>query len=715
MIRHPLTQRTVRAWLAFALVAAAGVYGTAQAAPAHAADKVTVSLTSMSPAYATSSQGELQMSGEVTVPSGQSHSDVIVQLDDVQVHFRSTMSEGPDSSSDENPLNYGVQDDLGALSAGTHKWSLKAPISALEMSPNSVYALDVQAFSGGALLGAMRTYLPYKIGTGSSLKAPQLAVLAPVTAPSPLDGNQVTISNSTYPELTGPTLAQDMGTSGSLYQLLANSTALPKGMVSWAVDPDLLSTAAAIQDGYVLANGNSGNDQPSTDSGNAGGWLKEASSVLGSGGGEVWQLPATDPDLGSLSNTEASAAEKIISVAAKQAESSNVVRSAAGHDPLGLLAWPAGGQMSSETLDLAETVDPAAVIAESDSVRLAVNNESYTPTGRAAAEGHDNLAVADTALDEIMAGDPSDAQYASSQSDATVLAGQRLLAQTALIAEEDPSLARTLLVTLPRSSKLAAPAMNVLGYLKGVPWVTPTSLSNLLRQRPDSHATTSAPSRSAAASNTDLNANQLQQAVGLESQLGLYQSILTMSDAATTGFASAVLRSVSTGWRGDSAWNSFITTVAERLDSQMAEVYLIPKSSLTLSGTSGSIPFTVVNHLSQSVHLGLEFVENRTGLHVTSIQPRDFPTGTTTVQVKVTAQTPGAEIQVTAFLVNAAGRHYGSVQTGGQQSLQVTVTSIGFVALLLFAASAALLVIAVGLRIYRGRKGTRTESADPVG
>jgi hypothetical protein len=65
-------------------------------------------------------------------------------------------------------------------------------------------------------------------------------------------------------------------------------------------------------------------------------------------------------------------------------------------------------------------------------------------------------------------------------------------------------------------------------------------------------------------------------------------------------------------------------------------------------------------------------------------------------------------VVVTAYLINSGGQHYGSAESGGSRSLQVTVTSIGFVALLLFAGSAALLVFAVGLRIYRGRKGSRS-------
>jgi hypothetical protein len=58
-------------------------------------------------------------------------------------------------------------------------------------------------------------------------------------------------------------------------------------------------------------------------------------------------------------------------------------------------------------------------------------------------------------------------------------------------------------------------------------------------------------------------------------------------------------------------------------------------------------------------------------------------------------------------LVTPDGADYGE-----PQSLQVTVSSIGSITLIIFGLSAALLVIAVGLRIYRGRR-TRSAQADP--
>jgi len=713
--RHPLTHRTVRVWLALVLVATAGLYGTAAARTASAAEAVTVSLSTMTPTVATASTPELTLAGKLTIPSGTSHDDVIVQLAYAQVGFRSEMADGPDSGDDEE-LNT-VQDTLGSLSAGSYGWSLHTSIASMNLTPGYVYAVDVQAWSDGGFLGALRTYLPYEI---SAVGTTQLTVLAPVTAPSPIDGYQESISSqASYSELTENTLAESMGTTGSLYQLLAAGAQLPKGTISWAVDPDLLDSAMQIDQGYILAGDGTASDTIGPDAGNASDWLKEAKTVLGDSGSELWQLPATDPDLGSLSQASTAQAEQLLSDAARQSTSADtisMVKSATGRSPEGLLAWPADGQVSAATLTLADSFDPTAVVADSNSIGLSVANEQYTPTGRASANGKDNVVVADDALDAIMSGDSADSGYDSAGSNSSLLAGQRLLAQTALIAMEKPNLARTVMLTLPRASGTEATDMGVLKQLQGATWLKSASLSTLLAQSPDPNASTGTPTRSSATTATDLSTTQLDTALSLESRLQLYQSILTKSDPTTTGFAEAVLRTLSTGWRGSgSAWTTFESAVSSRLKSRTSEVYLIPKSDLTLSGTSGSIPFTVVNNLPQSVKLGLAVQTDPGGLNVTQVPVREFSTGSSTVEVKVTTKVAANTYTVTAYLVNASGAHYGTAASGGARSLHVTVTSIGFVALLLFAGSMALLIFAVGLRIYRGRKGSRNEPATHEG
>ena len=720
MIRLSLTHRTVRVWLALALVASVCVYGFTRSESAEAAQSGSLSLITMSPMVATSPTQTVKLGGQLKLPSGQSYSDVIVQLDIMPVQYQSQMSEAAGSSTNEDQLS-SVQDDLGTVS-GTTTWSLNATVQQMGLDPGTVYALDVEAWSEGTQpLGSVRTYLPYQItADSSSFTATQLAVLVPVTAAPTLDGYQYQPKDngSTLDEVTSDQLTTEMGENGSLYKLLSDAQGLKNVDLSWAVDPDLLDTAAQIESGYFVTSGDSTDDQPGSGADAVSGWLKLAKTVLAKNG-ELWELPSTDPDLGSLSHVSNAQAEQFVSAAVKATAASTTLSDDTGRAPKGLLAWPAGGQVNSATLNLAQSMNPTAVVTASDSVGLSVADGQYTPTGRASISGKSNIVVSDSNLDAIMSGDSVDASYVAAGSNATTLAQQRLLAQTALIAQERPSLssARTILVELPRSSDQSDKDIAVLSALSEANWTRSASLSTLLDTAPDAKASTGKLTRSAAVTKTDLTTNQLDQAVSLSSQLSLYQSILAAADT-TDGLAQAVERTVSTSWRGfPSDWSAFASAVQRRLTLQMGQVYLIQKSDLTMSGTSGSIPFTIHNGLSQRVILGLKFSMKPTGrLDIETVPTVEIPAHSSrTVQVKVTSRSPSATIQVTAYLVNSGGAHYGDAESNGSQTLQVSVTSIGFVALLLFAGSAALLVVAVGLRIYRGRRGSRKDQGTREG
>ncbi|WP_157436435.1 DUF6049 family protein [Actinospica robiniae] len=713
MIRLSLTHRMARVWLAIALVAGVSAYGFTGSAPsAEAAQSGTsLSLTTMSPTEANSSSQTVNLGGQLKVASGQTYGDVIVQLDIIAIQNRSEMSQGPESSADETQLS-SVQDHLGDVS-GTTAWSLNPTVAQMGLTPGTVYALDVQAWSGGlVLLGSVRTYLPYKITSGSSFTATQLAVLVPVTAASPLDGYQYQPKDNGSPwdEATSNELVSQMGATGSLSTLLTQGEALKGVDLSWAVDPDLLDTASAIQSGYFVAAGEGADDQAGSGAANASAWLKLADSVLGKNG-ELWQLPSTDPDLGSLSNLSSAQGEQFVNVSAAQTAKSTTLAASTQRKPLGLLAWPADGQVDTSALALSQSLNPTAVVTASNSVNLTADGGRYTPTGRASINGKNNITVADSDLDAIMSGDAADAGYVTAGSDSTLLAKQRLMAQTALIAREEPDLSgsRTVLITLPRSSAESSADMSVLSALGQADWVRASGFSTLVGARPDPKSSTGHLTRSAAVVKTDLTTAQLDQAVSLSSQFSLFQSILVGGDS-SDGLSLAVERTVSTDWRGQpGAWGTFAAAVQRRLTGQMGQVYLIQKSDITLSGTSGSIPFTVHNGLNQRVRLGLNFSMKPTGrLDISSVAAAEIPAHSSrTIQVRVTSRSPSATIQVTAYLVNPAGAHYGGAEGDGSQTLQVSVTSIGFVALLLFAGSAALLVIAVGLRIYRGRRGSR--------
>jgi hypothetical protein len=691
--------------LVFSLASLTAVLAPGGATPlagAASGGTVTVGLSSMSPAAAVRTD-TLKLQGDLVGSANTAHTAVSVHLAVAEMVGRSEMA---NSAGSHSQLIFGYQDTVGDVAArATVPWSLSVPVADLGLNGRGVYALDVEAYSGDVRIGALRTYLPYEMNSDSSLKPTQMVLLLPITGTPALDGQMA----NEVPEAANDELAAQFTQSGRLYRDLAAgsaaATANHKLTVSWVVDPDLLLTAANEQGGYTLYSAGATGSATSTDSGaqNAQRWLAEAKTVL-SGTGELWQLPAGDPDLGSLAAGGADFADSTVKSAMAQAGST--VNSTIGRAPLGTLAWPADGQADAATLKLAELADPAATVVSSDSIGLHSPSDIYTPTGRLNTAGQSHLAVSDADLDAIFDGDPADSGYSGAGTDSSLLAAQRFLAQSALIALEKPNLSppRTVMVTAPREGQPNTALLSAVGQAG---WIKTVGLSTLLGTSPDSQAETSTPKRTAATAKSDLTPDQLTATEGLSASVQSLAEILTDPTKVTEPFNPASLRTVSTEWRGDTnGQTAFTEAVQARVSTIVAAVRLVPKSDLTLSGKSGVIPFTIQNQLNESVSIGIRITTDRAGLTVQQVRVQKVAPGQTTVQVHVNSTVSGQRVTVTAQLVTPVGTMYGD-----SQSLHVTVSSIGSVTLVIFALSAALLVVAVMLRIYRSR---RTRSATPA-
>ncbi|HEY3872352.1 MAG TPA: DUF6049 family protein [Actinocrinis sp.] len=682
------------------LAAAAAVLGSAMLfgplAPARAAaqNPVSVRLDSMSPSAAKPGD-TLKLAGSLVAPAGSSFSGVSVRLGVADLSVRSDMANA--AGSDSNPV-FDDSDTVGSLAAGaTVPWSLSVPVSALNlMTQHSVYAIDVEAWSDGGEIGVTRTYLPYDMSGDSAFQPTQMVLLWPVTAQPSLDGHSVT----GVPEASQDQAVQQFAPGGRLAQVLADPGQVSGLTVSWLVDPDLLQTAANEQYGYTLyPNGATG-----AGSQDAAQWLAAAKTDLGGASGELWQVPATDPDFDSLAAADPAFAGQMVQNA--KTLTGTTVKDLVGRTPSGMVAWPANGQADPAAVSLAQSAGPSAVLLDSGSVDLRTPSNSYTPTGLSALSGGTPLAISDTDLDSIFDGDPADAAYSGSSQ--SLLASQRFLALSALIALERPYLStpRTIVVTPPRQVQPNLPLLQAVGQASG--WIKTVGLSTLLSATPDPEARTNTPAQSSASAAENLTADQLAAAESANTSLQSLEQVLTDPKQTTASYSPAVLRAVSTSWRGAaSAQEKFTAAVGGRLSTSVDAVHLVPKANVTLSGKSGQIPFTIENQLSLSVRVGIRVTTDRSGLTVHSIAVQTIPEGSTTVEVPVDSTVSGASVTVTAQLVTDSGTPFGT-----PESLTVSVSSIGTITLVVFALSAALLVVGVVLRIYRGRRRRREQPAE---
>lgn len=683
------------ALIAVAILAATVWTGLLPSADA-ATSQITIGLTSLSPSFAVNGS-TVHLAGKVAVPAhGAGYSGMQVELKIAPLTVRSEMTAGPGS---DDQWIYDRTDQLGPVAAGAGAdWSFSATPTQLGITEPGVYALDVIAVSNGSRIGALRTYLPYEVGgPNSTLKQPtHMVLLWPLTAPPELDGS----TQSQVVEATDDNLSKQVGTGGRLDQMLTAAQAQKGITFSWLVDPNLLTTLTSESSGYVLYSDGSPGSRPQA----AVQWLTQAKDLLKTNG-ELWQLPATDPDVASLAQADTGTAQTLL--AASRALNGDTVSDTLGRAPQGTLVWPADGQADPATLALAQTIDPAATVVQSDSVALKTTDQRYTPTGVSRDAQGGTLAVADATLDQVFAGDPADAAY-QPDSDAGVLAAQRFLAQTALIAGESPSLAtpRTILVAAPRD---ASPDADLLSAVAAAPWLQTVGLSDLLKATPDPHATAGAPVRAKTTAATDLPAPALAQTAQLNTDLRQLTDIMTDPKAVKAGYGPAVLSTVSTAWRTTPAATrtDYVAAATARLNQLIGAVSLVPKSDLTLSGKSGTVPFTVTNRLGQPVRVKILVTTDRDGLTFQSQQIRTVAEGSTTIVIPTQASVTGAKINVTAQLVAPTGQDYGA-----PVSFQVTVSSIGTTALIVLGLSAAVLVVAVGLRIYRGKRRRGPDGAD---
>lgn len=620
----------------------------------------------------------------------------------------------------------------------------------------------------GQDLGDVWTYLPWHIDQLGASHT-QVAMVWPLTAVPTVDGNQVGNQNGgsreSFPELTDDSLARDVAPGGRLADLLAGSRNLH---VSWAVDPDLLDTVATMASGYAVRAAN-GTANPGSGTAAARAWLTQAKEVIGgvppgtsptgtpsgaptpgttstpnttpagpgtqgtgtqganaaagetgstdsaagtaalaaSSTAEVWTLPYADPDLDSLAGAPARLQTQVTVAADYRPKA---VADQLGVTPRGVLAWPAGGQAGSAALRLAAArLKPGAVLLSGDSLPVRTPDDLYTPTGRTSVDGMP-AAVSDPALDAVLDGDPADTGNGAGSAPG-LLAGQRYIAETALISAQLQT-DRAVVVQAPRDF---APSTDLLAALRDVAsgrWVGYVGLSKVLHTAADPNATVGLPTRSAVSRSADRSTASLARVSRFQGDLASFASILTAPDRVTAPYDPVILRALSTSWRGRNGAagpDAFLAAASggpEGLETQRSEVSMVPKSGITLSGRSGSLPITIVNNLAQQVRLRLVITSGRPDLLRITPHPTLTidPGSQQIVQISAHASGSGVVVPVHVRLLTPAGGAYGAAQ-----DIQVRVTNIGAIGLVILLVSAGLVVLAVVLRLYRAarrRRGT---------
>ncbi|MFI5522077.1 DUF6049 family protein [Streptomyces platensis] len=679
---------------------------TAQAAPT-GSRTVDVTIDSMSPS-APSKNGSVTVSGTLT-------NDGRSTITDAHIGMHRGDALGGRSSIDNVSRRTGYlpgadgaeikgsAKKIGKLEPGDSRtFTLSVPVKDLRLDDNGVYQLGVsvsgrsQAAPYGQVLGFDRTLLPWQ--EADAAKKTQLTYMWPLISSTHLTAETDADAQQT-PVFRNDDLAAELAPGGRLQQMVALSKNLP---VTFVIDPDLLATVDAMTKSYRVngPDGPMGKNQAVAKQ-----WLHELEDAAKNH--EVVALPFADPDLASLAHHGKRVPSALSHLGPATDLAEKTVDTILGVKPRTDFAWPVDGAIDSSVVDVATSAGAHNVITRSDSLRE-TGGLSYTPTAARPIGGGTNAVVADAQLSRAFEGDMSKAGRSAH-------AVQDFLAQTQMINLEDPGRQRSVVVApqrMPSVSQARAMATALRTLDDSGLWSQPLSLGKAAKAKPDPSATRRVPSGAAYPSSLrrqELPTSAFRQIRGTQAALDDYRVILAQPERVVTPFGSAIMREMSTEWRGDAAGAAgFRRSVRSYLDGLTKKVHLIQKSGATLSGRSATIPVTVQNNLVQGV-------KDMT-LKLTSSQPNRLDVGkaqqitvdgghSQSFKFATTANANG-RAWVTAQLYTADGKPYGDRMT-----FQVNVTEITATVMLVIAGGVLLLVLA-GVRIYLQRKRAAAQRAE---
>jgi hypothetical protein len=708
------------------LLAGVAAPGAQAAAPARAIERtssgnpVSVSLTTLSPSAPVKGD-TLTVSGTVTNKGKKPVTDAEV---DLRVGPRlsgrgaldNAASGSLQSAVDIAPLGGKYTVKISKLASGRPQtFTLSVPVSKLGLDEDGVYQLGV-SLSGETtqepyvhVLGIQRTYLPWQ--PDATAARTKLTYLWPLVSTVHLSA-QTGPDEQQTPVFDDDKLAADLAPGGRLQQMVALGSQLP---VTWVIDPDLLATVDAMTHSYRVKNG------PTTVAGKhqavATQWLNSLTKAVQ--GKTVIALPFADPDLASLAHTGKNVSgtlshlQPATQVAASTVET--ILHVTASTD----FAWPVDGAIDPSIVDVATSAGADDVITRSDSLR---DDLPYTPTSARPIGGGTTAIDTDARLSTAFQGSLSTA-------DSSTLAVQSFLAQTLALTLQVPQ--ERSVVVAPQRMPSAAQARAMAAALHGLDterWTQPDNLVSAAAATPDDGADTKVPSASRyprTLRDQELSTSAFEKLKSTQDQLTDFTDILSAPDRVEAPFANAMYRSMSTSWRGDAGGaEAYRDAVGDYLTSLAKEVRLVPKSNLTLSGRSATIPVTVQNQLVQDV--------DNLVLRLTSLKPTRLRIdghdavaeqpirigGGHSQSVKFTGTgNANGPVEVTAQLYTADGKPYGR-----PMYFQVKVSEITPTVMLVIAGGVLLLVLA-GVRMYSQRKraaarraaaGTSDEPGEPA-
>ena len=673
----------------------------ATAAPAQpaGAPPVSLSITSVSPTYATPG-GTVTVSGTLTNSSNRTMSGLSIQLRSSGTPFdsRSELQEYADGTflADE-PVPGAVTTMKPLARRATVPWTISLPVNDVSMSTFGVYPLAAQAENSSlSALTVSRTFLPFWPKNRSLQPDKEAIAWIWPLIDQPRQG--------VCPGLLNDGLTSSLASGGRLHDLLqVGSEYSGSAHLTWAIDPALLANVNTMTKPYATGKGGCGSaTKPASQ--NAGSWLAQVKSATA--GQPVFLTPYADADVAALTRSHmttdlAQAFTQGRAVATSLLGRNFTGSGATGSTNLTGLAWPADGIANRAVLKNLAANGISATVLDSSTMPPSPQQD-YTPSAQSSASDGTGtpmtVLLSDDTITQIIG-----TANAPSDSKATAFAvEQRYLAETAMIAAEQPSIGRSVVVAPPRRwDPPAGLANELLSETVTAPWLHSVSLGDLASVKDASGKVTRQPPR--AHSKSQLSRGLLGEARHVEQQAALLTSVEQNPSPLLKNPAAAI---ESSAWRGGGSAAKQGATLARQISAYLTQqsgkltVFVVPR--VTLGGLKGTVPVSISNGLNYAVNVKLQAdpsggITVRGPPHVVTVPPGQQDI----VKISVAATTVGSTA-LRLRLLTPQGAPFSAAAT-----VTIQATHYGTLALVIMAAALGVLVLTAVTRGLRRRGSGR--------
>jgi hypothetical protein len=598
----------------------------------------------------------------------------------------------------------------------TAHWSASFTVASAGMTAFGVYPLAAEVESAILTpLDSDRTFLPYWPGTSASGLSQRLKIawIWPV-----IDKPHQAVCPAT---LTDNSLATSLATGGRLDTLLAvGSQYASSADLTWAIDPALLSDAKVMSSSYTTGatpDCSGGTKKPASRAAKQ--WLTTLSTDASSQ--QAFITPYGDVDVAALTHKGLDT-DMENAYAQGRSVASSILNRSFGSAATGAtdataqgiatatpseIGWPADGLADQDVLgNLAANGGIGTVILNSTEMQPETSQyiDNAVTTFSTGSGTRMSVLLADNPITQLLATAGS-----ASAPGAEFATKQLYLAETAMIAAEAPSLARSVVIAPPREWNPSNPlATDLLKETTNAPWLTPTNLASLAGSKSAANEVARQPPPSERVSGNELSQSYLSQVKALDTDLGLYEEITGQPGQSADSLQQAAAAAESSAWRGSPSTQNaglvMVSRVRSYLRAQLGKVTTLSSAPVTLAGSSGTVPVSIANGLDKTVQVRLRATPESGRLTVGKFNNLiTLPAGKTVlVRLPVHSAASGSTMVGLSLLTKD-----NKPLPTGTAKLSVQSTQYGRALLVIIAAAFGVLVLTAGVRAVR--QGLRDE------